>query len=265
MPSYPIFPEQIPSLEMKSGHYQAEFARTGAELEEVLKLRFDIFNLELGEGLDSSFESRMDRDKYDDQCHHLIVRDTRNGELIGTYRMQTRRMAESSGNGFYSDDEYHLEQFPEEFLDQALELGRACIASAHRSGRVLFLLWRGLFAYLRHNNLRFMFGCCSLNSQSPEQGRALFIRLERAGHLHKAFLIDARPGYACPQGPINEEQIADTQLPRLMSLYIDYGATICSQPAIDRAFKTIDYLTLFDLQTIAPKMIKIFSQDVIAP
>jgi len=248
---------------MKSGNYQADFARTPEELDEVLKLRFEIFNLELGEGLDSSYESHMDRDKYDDQCHHLIVRDTRSGELIGTYRMQTRSMTEVGGNGFYSDDEYNLDQFPEELLDQALELGRACISSAHRSGRVLFLLWRGLFAYLRHNNLRYMFGCCSLNSQSPEQGWALYTRLDRAGILRSPFLIEARPGFACPKVAISEEQIADTELPRLMSLYLDYGASICSHPALDRAFKTIDYLALFDLQVIPGKMIKIFSQDVV--
>jgi putative hemolysin len=258
--SYPIQPELIPPMDMKSGPYRADFARTEEELAEVLRLRFNIFNLELGEGLDASYESQMDRDKYDDQCHHLIVRDVRTNELIGTYRMQTHSMARQ-GAGFYSDDEYDLSRFPEELLDQALELGRACIAAPHRNGRVLFLLWRGLFAYLRHNNLRYMFGCCSLTSQSPEEGWALFTRLRRAQSLHETILIESRPNYQCPHVDVSEEEIAGTELPRLMSLYIDYGASICSVPALDRAFKTIDYLALFDLQVMPPKMIKIFNQD----
>ena len=260
--SYPIFPEQIPTLDMKSGHYRADFARTQAELEQVLRLRFEVFNIELGEGLDSSFESRMDRDKYDDQCHHLIVRDERTGELVGTYRMQTRAMADS-GHGFYSGEEYDLSGFPDDLLAESLELGRACIGHAHRNGRVLFLLWRGLFAYLRHNNMRYMFGCCSVTSQDPAVGWAVHTRLDRAGALRSPFLIQAREQYTCPNSEVSEEEIAGTELPRLMSLYLDYGACICSQPAIDRAFKTIDYLALFDLQVVPPKLAKVFNQDVL--
>ena len=259
--SYPIFPQQIPEMGIKSGHYIAEFARTEDELEQVLRLRFEVFNIELGEGLDSSFESRMDRDKYDDQCHHLIVRDERTGELVGTYRMQTRDMARS-GHGFYSGDEYDLSGFPDEMLEISLELGRACIANAHRNGRVLFLLWRGLFIYLRFNKMRYMFGCCSLNSQDPAHGWALFSRLRRAGNLSPDFTIQAREGYVCPIVEVHEEHIAETELPRLMSLYLDYGACICSHPAIDRDFKTIDYLALFDMKVIPPKLMKVFHQDV---
>lgn len=261
LPPYPILPELIPPIDMKSGPYRADFARTPEELDEVLRLRFQIFNLELGEGLDTSYASRMDRDPYDDQCHHLIVRDTRTRELVGTYRMQTHAMA-TLGRGFYSDDEFDLSRLPEELRHQALELGRACIAAPHRNGRVLFLLWRGLFAYLRHNNLRYMFGCCSLTSQDPAEGWALYTRLQRAGNVRSPFLIEPRPPCECPRVPFSEEEIAGTELPRLMSLYIDYGASICSLPALDTAFKTIDFLALFDLQIIPPKLIKIFSQDV---
>ncbi len=260
--TYPIFPESIPpTADLRSGHYAASFSRSPAELEEVLRLRYQVFNLEMGEGLDSSHATGMDLDPYDAQCHHLIIRDTRDGSLVGTYRMQTLRMAQS-GRGFYSKDEFDLEGFPEEMLAESLELGRACIADAHRSGRVLFLLWRGLFAYLRHNQLRYMFGCCSLTSQDPSEGWALYRRLERAGNLGGPTRIQARPEYACAPTDISEEHIVGVEVPRLMSLYIDYGACMCSHPAIDRAFKTIDFLALFDMRTLPPKLLKIFSQDV---
>lgn len=258
---YPVFSEQIPAIDMKSGHYRAGFAHNTRELEEVLRLRFEVFNIELGEGLDSSYETRMDRDAFDAQCHHLIVRDDRTGELVGTYRMQTQKMADA-GCGFYSDGEYHLDAIPADLRSEALELGRACIANSHRNGRVLFLLWRGLFAYLRHNHLRYMFGCCSLNSQSPTEGWAVYTRLERAGILRSPFLVEPRDGFLCPKTEVTEEQVADTELPRLMSLYLDYGASICSHPAIDREFKTIDYLALFDMKVVPPKLAKVFNQDV---
>jgi putative hemolysin len=37
------------------------------------------------------------------------------------------------------------------------------------------------------------------------------------------------------------------ELPRLFGMYLSMGARVCSEPAIDRAFGTIDYLVLFDL------------------
>jgi putative hemolysin len=260
--SYPIFPEKIPQdLNLKSGHYYADFARSEAELQEVQRLRFEIFNLELGEGLDSSYETRMDIDPYDAQCHHLIIRDERTNALVGTYRMQTREMAES-GHGFYSNDEYHLEQFPDDVITQSLELGRACISSAHRSGRVLFLLWRGLFMYLRANQMRYMFGCCSLNSQDQQEGWAMFKRLKRSRNLHPNYLLQARENFICEKTSVPEETIVGSEMPRLMSIYIDYGARICSEPAIDRAFKTIDYLVLFDMEHIPEKLMKVFKGDV---
>lgn len=259
---YPIFPDKIPDgLHMKSGHYRADFARTRPELEEVQRLRFEIFNLELGEGLDTSFQTRMDIDPYDEQCHHLIIRDTRNGELVGTYRMQTRHMAET-GLGFYSDDEFHLDQFPPEVLDQALELGRACISAPHRNGRVLFLLWRGLLNYLRLGRLRYLFGCCSLTSQDPVAGWAMYKRIRRSQNLHPDYLLPARENFLCEKQPVPEESILGLEMPRLMRLYLDYGSRICSEPAIDRAFKTIDFLMLFDNRHFPDKLAKVFKGDL---
>jgi putative hemolysin len=40
-------------------------------------------------------------------------------------------------------------------------------------------------------------------------------------------------------------------LPRLLSAYLALGAAICGPPAIDRQFKTIDFLTWIDLQAPA--------------
>ncbi|MDF3129516.1 GNAT family N-acetyltransferase [Kiritimatiellaeota bacterium B1221] len=261
-PTYPAFSEFLPEdASLTSGHYLASFASNRDELEEVQRLRFGVFNLEMGEGLDESFKTRMDIDPFDDQCHHLIVRDVKTGELVGTYRMQNLKMA-TAGLGFYSATEYVFDAFSEEFLSQSLELGRACIAGKHRNGRVLFLLWRGLLYYLRSNKLRYMFGCCSLTSQDEAEGWSLYKRLKRTDSLHTVYCLPARPDYMCPHLEPKEEEVADAVTPRLMQLYLDYGAKICSEPALDREFKTIDYLALFDLWDIPPKLMKVFKKDL---
>ena len=90
----------------------------------------------------------------------------------------------------------------------------------------------------------------------------MFKRLKRSGTLHPNYLLTAREAYVCEKVEISEEMLLDTEMPRLMRLYIDYGTRICSEPAIDREFKTIDYLVLFDVKHIPGKLLKIFKGDV---
>lgn len=249
----------MPELELQSGCYRAAFARSTRELDQILRLRYEVFNLELGEGLDSNHESQRDLDPYDPQFHHLYVEDTRTEEIIGTYRMQTSAMAEA-GLGFYSADEFRFDQLPANIVSNAVELGRACIAKEHRSGRVLFLLWRGMLQYLRFNRHRYLLGCCSLTSQNPAEAEALFRHLRKERLLWEDFCLETTPEYTCPQAPEAEIASAAVSIPRLMQMYLDYGARMCSEPAIDHDFKTVDYLALFDFEAqLSPKLSKIFA------
>jgi putative hemolysin len=40
----------------------------------------------------------------------------------------------------------------------------------------------------------------------------------------------------------------------LLRAYLAIGARICGPPAIDREFRTIDFLTMLDLQTLHPRV-----------
>jgi len=42
------------------------------------------------------------------------------------------------------------------------------------------------------------------------------------------------------------------QIPKLLRAYLTLGAKICGPPALDRQFKTIDFLTLLDLNNMSP-------------
>lgn len=254
---YPRFTEFLPSFEVSDGNYVMRFARSAEELDAVLKLRYDIFNLELDEGLDSSHETQRDEDEFDAQCHHLIVLDNITGETLGTYRMQTHEMARH-GRGFYSEVEFDLSGLPTHVLGQAVELGRACVAKEHRNSRVLFLLWRGLAKYLARNRKRYLFGCCSLTSQDPAQGKAVMDYLAAHGHIHPSLWVFPQAAYGCYGNDLIVTDPASAQIPRLMKIYLMYGAKICGPPAIDRQFKTIDYLALIDVNELEEKTFRYF-------
>lgn len=241
---------------LREGRYELDFARTSDEVEAVLRLRFEVFNLELGEGLDSSYATGRDEDPFDAVCHHLIIRDIESGDVVGSYRMQTAEMA-ARNIGFYSDTEYDLSILPPEVIGQAMEIGRACVAAAHRSIRVLFLLWKGLGLYGTVNEKRYLFGCSSVKTQDPQLALRLLEYLRQQGHVHSEIEVPTRAGFECPRnGPV--QPCDGDALPDLFRIYLHHGAKICSSPAIDREFKTVDFLMLFDVHDMPKRMVSNF-------
>jgi len=248
-----------PSFEISEGRYLVRFARTREEIDAALRLRFEVFNLELGEGLAASYATGRDADEFDEACHHLIVVDTNDKRVVGTYRCQTGEMA--AAKGFYSAGEFDLSLLPVEVLLDAVELGRACVSQSHRNTQVLFLLWKGLAAYAVANRKRYLFGCCSMTSQDEGEGRRAFDLLKQQGHLHASFRVMPNVGFECRADSSLTNEAAEVRIPKLFGIYLRFGARVCGRPAIDRLFKTIDFLVLFDLQAMSAQWRRAFFGD----
>ena len=254
---FPIAEEALPRDEVRSGPYRLTFARTLEELRALQRLRFEVFNLELGEGLASSFESGLDQDDLDEVMHHLLISDARNGEVIGAYRMQTAAMAATNG-GFYTAGEFDLSGLPLGMIEDAVEVGRACIAKAHRSRRVLHLLWRGLAVYLTSTKKHLLFGCCSLTTQDGQVGNEVHARLVQGGHLHPEARAWPLPGLECGLHGEGSDDKKALKIPPLFQSYLNLGSRICGPPAIDREFKTIDFLVVLDVRQLEPHVYRGF-------
>jgi putative hemolysin len=228
-----------------STEYRARLAHTPIDLAAAQALRFEVFNLELDEGLVHSYDSGLDIDPFDAVCAHLIVEDLSSGTVVGTYRMQTGLRAQE-GLGYYSEREFDFSPF-EAQRPQILELGRACIQRQHRNFAVLNLLWKGIAAYARDHAARYLMGCSSLTSQDAAVGSAAYARLSR-NLAPTAWQTAPRPDFACALQDVAQEAV---HIPRLLSAYLTLGAAICGPPAIDREFRTIDFLTWIDVESPA--------------
>lgn len=235
----------LPAEPVREGRYEVRAARTGDELRAAMRLRYEVFNLELGEGLEASHATGLDRDAFDAWVHHLLVIDTRDDTVIGTYRLQTRAMARA-GIGFYCDGEFVMDDLPDAILEQGVEVGRACIARAHRKQRVLFALWKGIAAYLTAARKRYVFGVCSLTSQDPWEGLAVDAWLREHGHRDDDVAVRARPGFECVADGPAPVPPPEPQIPTLFATYLRFRSTVYGPPVIDREFKTIDYLVVMD-------------------
>ena len=167
-------PESL-HISIQLGRYEIRLAETRAERESACRLRFKVFNIELGEGLESSFQTGLDQDQFDLFCDHLIVEDRSRRAVVGTYRMQSGSGA-AQKLGYYSEQEFDFSPY-EPIRSQVLELGRASIAREHRTSEVLTLLWRGIVQYARFYSLRYLIGCSSLNSRDPREGWSVYRQL----------------------------------------------------------------------------------------
>ncbi len=225
--------------------YRARLATTGDERQAAFRLRFRVFNLELHEGLEQAFTTGADMDEFDAFCDHVIVQDQCSGDVVGTYRLQTGNTA-ARNIGYYSAREFDFTPY-QPIRGQTVELGRACIHPGHRKYEVLMLLWKVIARYAEERGARYLIGCSSLGSQEPALGAAVYDNL-RSTLAPRELRTVPLPEYAFPL----EAGDCEGCPPKLLRTYLALGASICGPPAIDREFKTIDFLTLLDLKNLSP-------------
>jgi putative hemolysin len=239
--------ESVRLLVSSPTQYATRIAQSSAEIKAAQALRFEVFNLELNEGLDHSYLTGLDKDPFDEVCDHLLVEHLPSGQVVGTYRLQTGHNA-AAQLGYYCAQEFQFDVF-EPHREEMIELGRACVHQQHRNLVVLGLLWKGIADYAQKHHGRYLFGCSSITSQDPCVGASAYADLCRR-HLASAhWRTIPLPVYDCPLDRLSSEAV---KIQKLLRAYLSLGAKICGPPALDSQFKTIDFLTLLDLQMLHP-------------
>jgi putative hemolysin len=237
-----IMTATLSRLLVASADYTVRLASTVDEIQAAQRLRYEVFNLELGEGLASSRVAARDIDPFDGACDHLIVEHGASGKIVGTYRVQSGETA-ARASGYYASQEFDLTPF-EGLSAQILEAGRACVERSHRNLVVLGLLWKAISNYCAERDLRYLIGCSSAHTRDPRAAAALYIYLSKEYLAPAELLTLPRPEIACP---LSELAAETPSVPKLLEAYISIGARICAPPAIDPEFGTIDFLTFLDL------------------
>lgn len=243
----PTIPRKPADRRLPGKEYSVRLAARPEEKAEAFRLRFLVFNLELHEGLESAYATGYDTDEFDDVCDHLIVQHKPTGKVVATYRMQTGTTA-AANLGYYSAREFDFAPF-EVLRGSLVEVGRAAILKEYRTFEVLNLLWKGLGRYATQHGGRYLVGCSSLTSQDAAEGLELYRQLQ-------VFLSEpglrTKPLAGFGLNANQDGVVLNVTAPRLLRAYLNLGARICGEPALDREFKTIDFLTLLDLEALSP-------------
>lgn len=228
------------------------FARSADEVLEAQRLRYRVFAEEMGANVPGA-ELGIDCDLYDAHCEHLLVRDTRNGEVVGTYRLLPGHKAREIGS-FYADGEFDLTRL-QQLRTATVEIGRSCVHPDYRTGSTISMLWSGLVAFAARHDYRYLIGCASLSMADGGCAAASIYRRLVHNHLSPAE-YRVFPRCELPLAALDRDVDADP--PALVKGYLRVGAYICGAPAWDPDFNTADLLMLLPLSRMSARYARHF-------
>jgi putative hemolysin len=235
-----------------SQRYSVLVASTDDEIRAAQRLRHRVFAGEMGARLHTT-AAGLDVDEFDEYCDHLVVRDDRTGETVGTYRMLPPHKAPGR---LYSDGEFDLRSLAP-LRDILVETGRSCVDANHRSGAVINLMWTGIARYLHLQGHRWLAGCASVpvGDGAPE---AVW-EVVRRKHISPPRLR-VKPLNPYPLGPAPTDQRA--AMPPLLRGYLRLGAWVCGEPANDPDFGVADFFVLLSVDRVDSRYMNHFLGDV---
>ncbi|MTI15509.1 GNAT family N-acetyltransferase [Sansalvadorimonas verongulae] len=241
------------SVAQSESGLMAGFATSAQDMEDIFRLRFEVFSSTFNGNFDSQCEHSLDTDPFDNHCQHLIVRDIRTGETVATTRLLGDENASLIGH-FYSQNEFYLPGITE-LPGKVLELGRTCINEQYRDGAAIFTLWQTLARFLADNKYRFLIGCASISMDDGGIQTEAIMKDIREKYLDNS-RIQARPKVQVPQISLAENVVA--RPPALLKTYLRLGARVCGEPSWDQEFGCADVFILLDMHNLCPRYARRF-------
>ena len=248
-----------PEVTGGTSRYQVRLAQNDNEIDAAGRLRYDVFELEMG--AHTPGPDGIDRDDFDGVADHLIVwsREPHQPQRpVATYRLLAphANTATPAERGLYSWTEFDLTPLAG-LMGTTVEAGRACVDADHRTSTPIALLWGGIARYMHLTGYRYLIGCASIPLHDNGAQAAAFEIMARQQHW-------TTPERECrPRLPFLSwgiEPAATVEVPPLLRAYLRLGATICGRPAYDPAFNTADFLLLLDLHAADQRYLQHFRQ-----
>ena len=253
------------------GALEIRLATTSKDIRRAQKLRYRVFFKERQHAADSQTKlTKRDICRFDDVCDHLLVIDhahrNRFGlskpKVVGTYRLLRQDVAESRF-GFYTAQEFDIGPLLERHSGKRfLELGRSCVLPEYRGKRTLELLWRGVWAYVKHHRMDVLIGCASLEGVNPLKLALPLSFLHRHAMADETWRASALAQHFTPMNIMEPSGLdarrAIASLPPLIKGYLRCGARIGDGAVIDHQFGTTDVLMVMPVAEIDPRYIEHF-------
>lgn len=220
--------------------FEVLFVEDNKLLDEVKLLRGQVFFA----------KNTKEEDKFDEYSKHLAVIDKDTNTIVGSYRLLLGSAAKRHG-GFYSETEFDLSNIKKNCQGELLEMSRACVLNSYRKFPIIKFIWKEIISFVTKNNIKYIFGCPSIEQSSPEHiGEVMefFKKNCFSEEKYRAYPIKGKEYEFNTLINKSDLKITYRALPSLVRGYLKMGALVCSEPAWDSHFRTVDFFMMVEVE-----------------
>lgn len=230
----------------------AYITQDSTEIQQAFKLRHQVFSSEFNTQLNAQTHG-IDRDKFDDACHHLIVKESNSQRIVAYSRIITCDIAKKH-HGFYTAGEFDLTNVIDH-KKRYMEIGRTCVSDDHRSGSAIALLWGQIGQFMINNNIDCLIGCASIPFANGSRQTLAVIDYLRTKHFTTENLR-VNPKHPLPHLQNNID--GKSLVPPLLKAYLRMGCKVCGEAHWDKEFNVADVVVLLTKDNINMRYMKHF-------
>lgn len=229
----------------------AVVSRETSDAVDAQRLRYQVFGEEMGARLPSA-AGRLDVDRFDVHCAHLLVREGKSGRAVACARLLDAGDAMAAG-GFYSQQEFDMTRVLM-LPGRLLEVGRTCVIRDRRDGATLSALWTALAKEALARGADHLLGCASVPFDPETEALSPLSAALKAHWSHDALRV-------FPRRPVPRDAKApsrSTAMPPLLAAYLRLGAKIGGEPSWDPEFGTADFFVIVPVEKLAARYARRF-------
>lgn len=249
------------TLALAQDNFEVTFSQNTADVRAAQRLRYSVFITELGgTGADVNHADKLEVDRFDAFADHLILRETKTGDVVGCYRVLTSEAAERA-NGFYCETEFDLGLLKRSGKT-LVELGRSCLRADVRGTTAMYMMWSALNDYARNHGADILFGVASLKG-TDVAANANALSILHHNHLASA---DCRPRSRryqqmdlIPKSAI-ERRAGMRALPALVKGYLRLGGVVGDGAFVDYAFNCTDVCMVLNTADLNLRQARLYNR-----
>jgi len=244
------------------GRYKARLAGTKADVLACQRLRYLTFIETRGLGSDEN--GGRDCDEFDSRCRHMMVEDTRSGQLVCCFRMMPLGSGAEISRS-YSAKYYDLAALTD-YPGKLVEMGRFCIHPAWKDPAIVRVAWTAMTRFIDREGVDLLFGCSSFQGVSAEEYADAFALLKEKHLAPKRWLprVKAPKVFRFARNLRLRRpnmKLALGRMPPLLRSYLVLGGWVSDHAVIDNELDTLHVFTGVEISRVPSKRARLLRRD----
>lgn len=233
---------------LAKGRYRVRFSEAPEDIEAAQRLRHRVFIAErAGAAVTGRRADGLDADDFDALCTHALIERTRDGALVGCFRLLPLTGGAEIGRS-YSAQHYDLSALAD-FPGPMIEMGRFCLAPEVRGDpQAIRLAWAAMTGFVESRGVELLFGCSSFDGVDADPYSDAFAYLKERHLAPKRWLprVKAPRVFRFAQRlrlRRPDMKLAMTRMPPLLRSYLLLGGWVSDHAVVDEDLNTLHVFT----------------------